>query len=153
MNPNTLPLEDIILPPAISWWPLAWGWWLVLGLSVLVLVLLALAVARWYQRRKQQQQALQQLELLLTKSPSGQRISAFNAWLKLQCQIKQRSVLALHGVAWLDWLNASTATPLFQNSIGQAISQGQYQHTQLEFDSAELLQLGRTWYQQQKVVR
>lgn len=31
-------LHDIVLPPSVSWWPLAWGWYL---LSALLLVGLA----------------------------------------------------------------------------------------------------------------
>ncbi len=31
-------LRDIALPPAVSWWPLAPGWWVVTGFSLMLLV-------------------------------------------------------------------------------------------------------------------
>ncbi|HPY40873.1 MAG TPA: DUF4381 domain-containing protein, partial [Thiolinea sp.] len=52
MNPTELPLRDIHLPPEISWWPLAWGWWALLALVVLILVMLF----NWWRQRSSSQQ-------------------------------------------------------------------------------------------------
>jgi len=41
-------LKDIHLPAAASWWPLAWGYWLLL---VLILIGVALLARRYYQLR------------------------------------------------------------------------------------------------------
>ena len=35
MDPEQIPLRDLHLPDAISWWPLAPGWWIVLGLALI----------------------------------------------------------------------------------------------------------------------
>ena len=42
-------LHDIVLPPSVSWWPLAWGWYL---LSALLLAGLAWGLLRWRRRRR-----------------------------------------------------------------------------------------------------
>ena len=37
-------LHDIVVPPPVSWWPLAWGWYL---LGALLLAALAWGLVRW----------------------------------------------------------------------------------------------------------
>lgn len=37
-DPAQLPLRDIALPAAVSWWPLAPGWWAVTGLVLLLII-------------------------------------------------------------------------------------------------------------------
>ncbi|MEM8682735.1 MAG: DUF4381 domain-containing protein [Pseudomonadota bacterium] len=39
MNPTEIPIRDLHLPPEISWWPLAPGWWVILAIVAIVLVL------------------------------------------------------------------------------------------------------------------
>ena len=39
-DPASLPLRDIHLPDAVSWWPLAPGWWIVIALTILLLIYL-----------------------------------------------------------------------------------------------------------------
>lgn len=58
-----LPLQDIVEQPAVGWWPLAWGWWLVCGI-VLVIIL----VGWWLFRRRQKfLQPLRQARLELSQ--------------------------------------------------------------------------------------
>ena len=39
MDPEQIPLRALHLPDAIGWWPLAPGWWVVIGLAVLGVLL------------------------------------------------------------------------------------------------------------------
>jgi hypothetical protein len=67
MNPtdsSELPLRDIQLPAAVSWWPPAVGWWLVLGL----LGIAALAVAWRYRSLYRERAALNSLKAVATES-------------------------------------------------------------------------------------
>ena len=48
MDPAALPLRDIHLPPPVSWWPLAPGWWIVFTLVMVG----ALAATAWWWRRQ-----------------------------------------------------------------------------------------------------
>lgn len=50
-DPLHLPLRDIHLPPPVSWWPLAIGWWILLGLIVFVVVLCVWLYLRRRRRR------------------------------------------------------------------------------------------------------
>ena len=38
LNPETLNLRDIHLPEAIFWWPLAPGWWILAGATLLFII-------------------------------------------------------------------------------------------------------------------
>ncbi len=52
MNPGeTLPLRDIHLPDAVSWWPPAIGWWILLVLLLLLLAGLVVAIRKLLQPR------------------------------------------------------------------------------------------------------
>lgn len=47
MNPGqNLPLRDIHLPDAVSWWPLAPGWWILLAIVVVTVIGLYLLIRR-----------------------------------------------------------------------------------------------------------
>ena len=64
MDPTTLPLRDIHLPEAISWWPPATGW---VGLAILMVVSIAIAIFLYRRRTKTrgQRAALNELDTIL----------------------------------------------------------------------------------------
>ena len=49
MDPEQLPLRDLHLPDAIGWWPLATGWWILLGLAFAMLLVWTWL---WLKKRK-----------------------------------------------------------------------------------------------------
>ncbi|MCC6714232.1 MAG: DUF4381 domain-containing protein [Gammaproteobacteria bacterium] len=49
MDPRTIPLHDIHLPPPVGWWPPAPGWW---ALGVLLLTALVWGTREWQKRRR-----------------------------------------------------------------------------------------------------
>ena len=49
MDPAEIPLRDIHLPEPVSWWPLAPGWWWLVGF---VLLLATVAAVAWLRRRR-----------------------------------------------------------------------------------------------------
>ena len=63
MKPDLSQLRDIHLPPPVSWWPLAPGWWLLLGT---LLLLTAIAFWLWRRRRRSnwRREALRELAQL-----------------------------------------------------------------------------------------
>ena len=54
-------MRDIHLAEAISWWPLAWGWWLVIVVSIAALILLFYALYRRHRKKATQRYALAEL--------------------------------------------------------------------------------------------
>jgi len=61
-------LKDIYLPPAVSWWPLAYGWWIVIALIPLLIITIVLI-------RRHRQQSLKLAALRELKQLKG-RFSA-----------------------------------------------------------------------------
>jgi len=62
MDPEStkVPLRDIHLPEAISWWPPAVGWWIVAGI-IIICVLGFYLLKRHHERRKVAKAALKEL--------------------------------------------------------------------------------------------
>lgn len=134
-------LADIHLPPAVSPWPLAPGWWLLMGLCLLVLVALWCVYAH-RQRNRYRRVALDQLRQLST---DYQRTQDAATYLHALSVLLRRTALtaypgrfnaSLKGDAWLQWLddtcpalrtnkNARGAT--FMSDLGQSLTQAAYQ--------------------------
>ena len=51
IDPAEIPLRDIYLPEPISWWPLAPGWWIIIG-GLFALAILGFLAWRFYARRQ-----------------------------------------------------------------------------------------------------
>lgn len=58
---STPQLQDIVSAPAASWWPLAVGWYLLLGIALLLIVGLFWSLTRAVKRRRVRRLALRQL--------------------------------------------------------------------------------------------
>jgi len=100
-------LHDIVLPPEVPWWPLAPGWYVVLGIGlVLVLVLVHRAWERW---RANAYRRAARRELV-----SAQDAAAIGELLRRTAlAIAPRTVIAEKtGSAWLDWLAQQCPEPL-----------------------------------------
>ncbi|WP_318489153.1 DUF4381 domain-containing protein [Photobacterium leiognathi] len=102
-SPQQLPLADIHLPAAPSYWPLAWGWWLALVIVIIVIIALVVMFKRKKQSNAAQKEALNQLALITPE----QGLSALNTLLKQAAlSYYSRSVVApLTGEAWLTFLD------------------------------------------------
>ncbi len=107
MNPDVLAqLKDIQTPAQVGTWPLAWGWWVVIVLSVLVLIGVIYWLVKSYQLRTARRQALELLSKFETAEPSA-KAAGINQVLKranLAYQNRE-SVAELSGKEWADWLN------------------------------------------------
>jgi|SRR5690554_2831618 len=150
-------LRDIHLPEPTSIWPLAWGWWLLLGL--LVCALLGGAYTLFQRRRKNRYRHLAEAELE-------------HAWQRWQKQadparhlqelaiILRRTALsafprqglaAVRGLDWLVFLDATLPDSQrdFCQGVGRALLDGPYQpHPQV--DIAGLHQLVQRWVRQHR---
>jgi hypothetical protein len=112
-GPGTLPLRDIHLPEAVSWWPSAYGWWL------LAVVLAVLAWVAWWMTRRRPGRggsgdlrtlALRELDALEVRyRRSGDAraavagVSVLLRRLALSLASRQR-VAGITGAQWWHWL-------------------------------------------------
>ena len=153
MNPGVnpeLPLRDIHLPEAVSWWPLAMGWWLLLALIIL-LPLLIWGVRKLRARRQLRKQALAELASIETSfgqhQNSQQLVSELSILLRRVCvsRFPRTDVAGLSGEKWLSFLNSQADS--FDVETSQSLINGPFQK-QCDINSQELISACYSWIKQ-----
>lgn len=148
-HPLELPFRDIHLPDAISWWPLAPGWWALVGLIILLsltLFLLKLFVNR-PQLKKDALQALDRIEKNLNGKQTAVKCLADVSVLLRRVMLKKysSSLPALTGESWLKTLDKTLKEPEFSQGIGQILLTGPYRKEVAQEDVFQVIQLCRKW--------
>lgn len=132
MNPEQIPLRDLHLPEAIGWWPLAPGWWLLIGLFVLALAYLAREIHRQRRRNAARRFALRELARLRSAYDTDGNAVALGIRLS---ELLRRAMLAysarsevagLTGPAWLEWLDRGLEDKPFSEGPGQKLQELPY---------------------------
>lgn len=127
MDPEQIPLRDLHLPEAISWWPLAPGWWLLIALIAVGLGLLFRLFMRARARGAARRHALRQLNELTSDFEQHHNAIAFSSHLS---ELLRRTMLAyaprhdvagLTGDKWLAWLDRDLDQPRFQSEAGRKL--------------------------------
>lgn len=156
MQPGSSPLDqlaDIHLPDGVSWWPLAPGWWILMGIVVLMMVALLLLRQR-HSKRRYRQQAILLLQQAYTQYQSNQQSALYLQQLsELLRRVARTSYGTLFnpsikGDTWLHWLDKSCPglKHAFSAGPGQLLLTGPYQkNPPLELES--LHQLSLEWIQ------
>jgi hypothetical protein len=142
--PTALPLRDIHLPAAVSWWPPALGWWLLIALAALLTAALLLGRHLWC-RRRMRRLALNQLEEL--RSLGGPELVVSLSRLLRQAAILHftaEPIAGLQGKAWLEFLDRPFSDAPFSCGVGRCLADGPYR-PDCEIDKPPLLHLCRSW--------
>lgn len=119
MNPeavldNLAPLRE---PEAISWWPLAYGWWVVAALTLIALGSLATFAWRRYRANRYRRTTLRMLDQLIANERAT--LETINRLLKaasLKCW-PAADVAQLHGKPWTTFLIKSVKKPLASDAF------------------------------------
>lgn len=107
-------LHDIHLPAPISWWPLAPGWYLLLGLALLLLGLVMYLMRRAQRHKRAKLQALQllrQFEQEYQNEANSQQIAMKVSELLRRVALAyypRTEVAGLQGDAWLAFLTKTS---------------------------------------------
>ncbi len=110
-------LRDIVVPPAVSFWPPAPGWWVV-GAACAVAAGFAIAAAlRYWRRNAYRREALRALE-----TAEASDISAILKRAALAA-FPREQVASLNGAAWLAFLDRTGGTA-FANTALLALTYG-----------------------------
>jgi hypothetical protein len=127
MNPEDIPLRDLHLPGLVSWWPLAPGWWILIGLVLCGLGYLAFEAWKKFRLNAPRRQALSHLRYLKAEySWTGDAV-ALGARLS---ELLRRAMLAyaprdevagLTGTSWLEWLDRGLPERSFSEGPGRNI--------------------------------
>ena len=127
MDPTQIPLRGLHVPEMIGWWPLAPGWWLVIGLIVVGLVLLLRRAASRRNENAPRRHAIRELERSTTAFAEHGDTVRLGAEVS---EILRRTMLAyaprsevagLTGDAWLDWLDRDLRQPRFSKGPGRSL--------------------------------
>jgi hypothetical protein len=132
MNPADLPLRDIHLPPAPSWWPPAPGWWL-LAAGVVALALACVWFARRHTRTRTRRGALDALAALARDYAATHDAHALAAALSVLLRrlalgaLPRERVAGLTGERWIDALDALVpAGRRFDAAARRALAEAPY---------------------------
>jgi hypothetical protein len=159
---QALPIADIHLPAAVSPWPPAIGWWLLLILIIALCVGSVYALKR-YQRKWRYRRAA--LSLLKQQYQQWQAHGEDRACATEMIAIIKRTAItaysednaALFGQAWIDFLNQQTSKAYFSDSLAQWMSEHQYQAhseqqiTDKQIDIPLLYKASENWVKHHRV--
>lgn len=134
-------LRPLHEPIAISWWPPALGWW------VLILLFLASVLFlfwRW-KRNALQRAALRELKILVSTMDSLQQAAAINRLLKRYALVcwPTTEVAALTGESWLKFLDSHGGNGVFFQGPGRALMTSPYDD--VDQHNVELIGLAHHW--------
>lgn len=155
-------LRAIHLPTEIDTWPLAMGWWILLGLLI---ALLSTGIWLWLRYRRQafRREALRALDVIeqqIQLSPQQQspqqltplqQIDALSALLKRVAMTVygREAVAGRSGDQWLQFLDQTGQTRGFTQGPGRSLGMNRFQ-PQPTLDAQALILLCREWIQKQR---
>ena len=144
MNPAEIPLRDLHLPALTGWWPLAPGWWVLIGLALCGLGYLAWQTIQRFRRNAPRRRALSQLRYLRAEYTwSG---DAVLLGIRLS-ELLRRAMLAyaprgevagLTGSSWLEWLDRGMAHRAFTDGPGRHIESLPYRKADVDTDDVDI---------------
>lgn len=123
-DPSQLPLRDIHLPGEIAWWPLAFGWWILVAVSFGLLV--AAGIKYWRGRRhRAARRSLNTLmaELSAGAEPAGcaQRASIVLRRFAMTVARDAPDVAGLTGGRWAEYLTTHGGEADFAPTDGSSL--------------------------------
>jgi hypothetical protein len=145
MDPEQLPLRDLHLPAAISWWPLAPGWWVVIALAAAGLFVLLRRYLRTRARGAARRYALKQLKELTAEFEQHRDAVAFSravsALLRrtMLAYAPRQEVAGLTGDEWLAWLDKDLDQPRFQSEAGRKLLELPYRAPRDDVSAMDLV--------------
>ncbi len=145
MDPKQIPLRDLHLPEAISWWPLAPGWWVVIALALVALGYLAHLYLKYHSRGAARRYALRQLDALTAEFEQNGDAVAFSSNLSellrrtMLAYAPRQEVAGLTGEAWLQWLDRDLDRPRFQGDAGRKLLELPYRRPDDELSALEIV--------------
>jgi cbb3-type cytochrome oxidase subunit 3 len=149
MEPGKLPLRDIHLPEAISWWPPAPGWWL-----LATLIPLLLAIIFWLYRRITRKTAIKAAKKLLlqlkqdTQRDNSEKLKDLSALVRRVAISRsgRHECAGLTGEQWLQYLERSVKGNPFTQGIGKLLANAPYQkNPPTDTDISQLTRLCEDW--------
>ncbi len=142
-----LPIRDIHLPEAISWFPPAIGWWFIIIVVPIVSYFLIALIQRLFQKT-----AIKEAKKLLVQLQTNNALTPLEKVRELSSLLRRVTVNfhpengGLTGRAWLDYLDSSLKKTGFKNGVGRCLADAPYQkELPPDVDLTALFKLAQTW--------
>ena len=125
-------LHDIVMGPSIGWWPLAAGWYILIGLLILMIGWVSVGIYRRYAQNQYRRQALAELKRLqpLSRQFGGQSVAASQIMelLKRTAFVNhpREHIASLNGSAWWRFLDEEIGGHSFVQSVGPTLERLTY---------------------------
>lgn len=144
-------LRDVQTPEAVSWWPLAIGWWLVAAIVISLIIFSIIKLVKHRQRNAYKKLAVAELNQHFSDWQESQNNNAYlqaaNAVLKRSCSYFNSQLntptASLSGRSWVVYLNAHCKTK-FSNNTENALSYELYKENPTS-DIDNVHQEVKTW--------
>jgi hypothetical protein len=113
-------LRDIVMPPPVSWWPLAPGWWFLLAVASLFAVLALVHLGRRWRANAYRRAALHELR-------NAESVAVIAEVLKRAAlaATPRTEAASLAGPDWIDWLAKTGGRPV-PTAVSEALTIGVY---------------------------
>lgn len=100
-------LKDIQTPEPIGLWPLAWGWWLIIVLSIVTIALIIKWLVKYINDSRAKKQALAMLAEISKEPHPHKTVIAINDTLKrvMLVYLSREQVASLNSASWANLLN------------------------------------------------
>jgi hypothetical protein len=150
MEAGTTVLRDIHGLDAISWWPLAPGWWYLAGLVCLLLLIIGLRYwliynAGWLGWRGDARRQLRQLKKALASEDTHTVAGRLSELLRRIAMVRsgRQQAAGLTGDTWLHWLAEHDNTAFDWEQQGQILLTAPYMPPTMSVERKQLLTLIR----------
>ncbi|RLA25374.1 MAG: DUF4381 domain-containing protein [Gammaproteobacteria bacterium] len=153
MQATELPLRDIHIPEAISWWPPAIGWWVLAVLIPLVLYL-SYKLYKHLTRKTALKSAKKYFQILRhdEQMPKREKLVALSSLMRRTAMslYPRTDVASLTGEDWLNFLDNSIPNRGFNSDTGWLLTDALYSQKADTQYLAPLFNLCETWLNVQK---
>lgn len=148
-----LPLRDIHLPEAVSWWPPAIGWWLLAILLPLTTVFLI-----WLYKFVTRKTAIKSAKKKLADIRQDEKRDELRKLRDISILIRRVAIslaprteaASLTGSAWLTYLDSSLKGVPFSQGVGRYLSDATYRkEAPADLDISRLIDLCEYWLKAQ----
>ena len=132
-------LHDLVLPPEISWWPLAPGWYFVAVAVLIVLGVLGFRCFKRWRANAYRRAALHELE-------SASDLPSIAAILRRTALVAEpRSFVAgKTGASWVEWLASAISHPM-PDEVRDQLANGIYDDSRRGSDFSSLRRYAEQW--------
>ena len=153
-------LNDIVLPATVGWWPLATGWYVLIGFLLIALAWFSYRSLRHWMNNRYRRAALRELQVLADQlhTPEERDTEERDAQLRQIPILLKRTALSayprnqvasLTGKDWFHFLKSTVKNPSFTKSTASTLNKISYSSGELgvvdEQATKALLNASRHW--------